>query len=149
VCIRVLTITIYFKNNEEHKEKLVDARKSRANEWNQLKQKKKRELKEKYKGELRLWIKNEKTKRLKQDKKQRKKEYKQLRKSYLFGRVDEIFKDKQCALDAMKQQKSVIPNQATGTEEAITSTTMVQEASHRNAKNNDSRIPSKRAKMLR
>lgn len=114
-----------------------------------MKQQKKRELKEKYKGELRLWIKNEKTKRLKQDKKQRKKEYKQLRKSYLFGRVDEIFKDKQCALDAMKQQKSVIPNQATGTEEAITSTTMVQEASHRNAKNNDSRIPSKRAKMLR
>ena len=116
-----------------------------------MKRKKKRELKEKYKGELRLWITNEKAKRLIQNNKQRKQEYKQLRKSYLECRVDEIFKDKQSALEAMAQNQSQIPNQATatGTEGAIGSTPMVQEGSRRDAQNNDSRIPSKRAKMLR
>ena len=116
-----------------------------------MKRKKKRELKEKYKGELRSWITTEKTKRLKQDRKQRKKEYKHLRKSYLAGRVDEVFKDKQSALEAMTQQHSVNPKQATTSvaEEDITSTPIVQEARNRNSQNNDSGIPSKRAKTLR
>ena len=151
VYITVLSLINYFQSNEAHKQKIIDARIKRASEWKQLKRKKKRELKEKYKDELRLWTTNEKAKRLKLDKKQRKKEYEQLRASYLAGRVEEIFSDKHSALKSMAQHQSVIPNQATttGTNRIIPGGTIIQEDSDTNAQNNDSHIPSKRAKMLR